>query len=46
MKKHEEKLLIAGGGLVGLAASILFSDRFPVVELLEKRQERQEKQKN
>ena len=39
MKKHEDKLLIAGGGLVGLAAAILFADRFSLVELFEKRQD-------
>ena len=39
MPEKEKTLLIAGGGLVGLAAALLFSDRFGRVELFEKRED-------
>jgi kynurenine 3-monooxygenase len=39
MQEEEKTLLIAGGGLIGLAASLLFSDRFRKVELFEKRED-------
>jgi kynurenine 3-monooxygenase len=39
MPDNSNSLVIAGGGLVGLAASLLFSDRFRSVELFEKRED-------
>jgi 2-polyprenyl-6-methoxyphenol hydroxylase-like FAD-dependent oxidoreductase len=32
-------LIIAGGGLVGLAAAIMLSDRFDRIDIFEKREE-------
>jgi kynurenine 3-monooxygenase len=39
MPENRKTLLIAGGGLVGLTASLLFSKQFDVVELFEKRED-------
>ncbi len=39
MTEKEKSLIIAGGGLVGLAASLLLSDRFDRVVLFEKRED-------
>lgn len=39
MPETEKTMLIAGGGLVGLAAALLFADRFRQVILFEKRED-------